>query len=233
MEPTGPPRTAPRPMKAHEVLQAFSPPKATTASQILIIVIVAVAVLGTIPNLLGATIIGAPAIGFFAFSSLLGILHTKLSKCFGAGQAAAQCTQTEMLLSVLGYGLLLPSLVVYCTQLGVNYFAAHFACQSKLHIGTMAAGAAIPGGAMAFLALVVLGLSIKPIILGGKLSPVVATIADPLFVFGYLLACSAASTLMVLQASCATPTVVQEKIVSESLGGLNKPAAPTVQYHHA
>lgn len=224
-----------------EVLDAFQPPRATTASYVLIAIITAVAVLGTIPNMLGAAIVVPPAAAFVIADHTFREVHRKLKACFGSnnadpnrrgGNLGNSCSMQEVVGWLLGIGVLFPAAMVYGVQLITNYFPAKIACATKIHFGSMMSAAAIPMGAMLLWSLVIIGLGLKPLIRGGSLTPLAATLADPLFVFGYILACSAAATLMALQQPCQAPANDQTQLVADAMAPLGMPLPTSPQYHH-
>ena len=236
-------------MHPTEVLDAFRPPRATTASYVLIAIITAVAVLGTIPNMLGAAIVVPPAAAFVIADHTFREVHRKLTTCFnpstpltanpaytGPSDRRANignsCSMQEVVAWVFGLGALFPAAMVYGVQLGTNYFPAKLACATKIHFGSMLSAAAIPMGAMLLWSLVIIGIGLKPIIRGGPLSPLAATLADPLFVFGYILACSAAATLMTLQQPCQAPAGQQTQLAADAMAPLGVPEPTPTQYHH-
>ena len=235
-------------------------PVATTASYAIIAIILAVAVFGTSPNFLGASIVGPPAFGFLVADKTNGLIQhdvirwtAKMMTCndgdaqqnpaFEASNGASNdCpTPTSIILTILGLGLVLPMLALFGTQFGTGYFPAKLACTSHLNWRMMLTAATIPMGAMALWGLIMVffwiqvfgSMSFKPDKIGKTLSSLISIVANPLFVFGYLLACSAAATLMVLQHPCERPTTVQDTIIDESLSALNKPAAKSPTYTHA
>jgi hypothetical protein len=233
-------------MHPAEVLDAFRPPRATTASYVLIAVITAVAVLGTIPNMLGAAIVVPPAAAFVIADHTFREVHRKLTTCFDPNTSvtanpaytgpserrANSCSMQEVVSRVFGLGALFPAAMVYGVQLATNYFPAKLACATKIHIGSMLSAAAVPMGAMLLWSLVIIGIGLKPIIRGGSLSPLAATLADPLFVFGYILACSAAATLMTLQQPCQAPAPQQTQMAADAMAPLGVPQPTPAQYHH-
>lgn len=238
-------------MHPADILDAFQPPRATTASYVLIAIITAVAVLGTIPNMLGAAIVVPPAAAFVIADHTFQEVHRKLKACFSPNNLITNnnnpaytapngrranlgnsCSMQEVVAWVFGVGALFPAAMVYGVQLGTNYFPAKLACATKIHFGSMLSAAAIPMGAMLLWSLMIIGLGIKPLIRGGSLSPLAATLADPLFVFGYILASSAAATLMTLQQPCQAPAPHQTQLVADAMAPLGVPLPTTPQYHH-
>jgi hypothetical protein len=242
-DPSATPSVAPTaPVMA--ALKSFSPQRAATASYVLIGVITAVAILGTVPNLLGASIVGAPAMGFIVADQAPSAIFTHLGRWLKNELTCknnANCpTYGQMLTMVVMYGLVLPLITIYGTQVGCNYFAARFACPNKLHLPTMFTSALIPTIAMLFWSAATIGswtAAFTKILQNEKAeraaSTLFKTVTDPLFIFAYLLACSSAATLMVLQRPCETPKSVQTIAIDESLNALAVPAAKSPQYHHA
>lgn len=235
-------------------------PTATTASYVIIAIILAVAVFGTTPNFLGASIVGPPAFGFLVADKTNGLIQhdvvrwiADMMTCGGGGaqqnpayegsaSESSSCpTPSSIVLTILGLGFVLPMLAMYATQFGTGYFPAKLACTSHLDWRMMLTAATIPMGAMALWGLIMVffwiqvfgSMSFKPDKIGKTLSSLIGVVANPLFVFGYLLACSAAATLMVLQHPCERPAPVQDTAIDESLSALNKPAAKTPTYTHS
>ncbi len=235
-------------------------PVATTASYAIIAIILVVAVFGTSPNFIGASIVGPPAFGFLVADKTNGLIQhdvvrwiAKMMTCGGGGlqqnpafegasaNDSNECpTPTSIVLTILGLGLLLPMFAMLGTQFGTGYFPAKLACSSHLNWRTMLTAATIPMGAMALWGFVMMffwiqvfgSMSFKPDKIGTTLSSLIRIVGNPLFVFGYLLACSAAATLMVLQHPCERPAPVQDTIIDESLSALNKPAPKSPTYTH-
>lgn len=238
-----------------DALNSYSPLKATNASYVLVGVITAVAILGTTPNFLGASIIGTPALGFLVADQASRQIYRELQRwlkglaeCQGAssqeGGGGKVCpSYGDAMRFIAAYGLVLPIITIYGVQAGLGYFAAKFACSDKLHVVSMLTAALVPTVAMLLWGIVevVHWSGVLSKVLAGTvpskstttLTSMSTTLRDPLFVFGYLLACSAAATLLVLQHPCPTPSRGQGKAINESLGVLNVPVAPSPQYHHA
>jgi hypothetical protein len=242
-------------------LGKFQIPAASTASYVIIAIITAVAIFGTSPNFLGVAITGPPALGFLIADKTNGILHHDVVKWIAnmmtcganasrqnptydgpATTSGGECpTANSLVITIIGYTLLLPMLGMFGAQFGAGYFPAKLACTSSLNWRMMLTAATIPMGAMALWGLVMAFfwiqsfgvMSFRPEKIGKTLSALIEIVANPLFVFGYLLACSAAAALMVLQHPCERPSAVQAIAMAESLKPLDTPAAASPTYHHS
>lgn len=201
-------------------------PQAGRIAIVAIIIVTLIAVLGTAPTWIGASFAVAPAAAFFMVNSGLHNVHKYVSRCI-----REQCSRTEYGLLFAAI-LLLPALVLYGVQLAAGMAAGKLACPTKLHWPTMAASASVPAAAMLLWSLVVMLLGFRQLVYDHPVSPSLATFAEPLFVYGYILTCSAAATLMVLRKTCESPKEVQTKVMDESLAALNLPVAPEPTYHH-
>lgn len=201
-------------------------PQAGRVAIVAIIIVTLIAILGTAPTWIGASFAAAPAAAFFIVNSGLHNVHGYVGRCI-----QQQCSNTEFSLLFAAF-LLLPALAVYGIQLAASMAAGKLACPTKLHWPTMAASAAVPAGGMLLWSLVVMLLGFREIVYNKPVTAALATFAEPLFVYGYVLTCSAAATLMVLRKTCETPQAVQGKAIDESLAALNKPVAPEPTYTH-
>jgi hypothetical protein len=202
-------------------------PQAGRVSIVVIIIITLIAILGTAPTWIGASFAAAPAAAFFIVNSGLHNIHSYVNRCI-----QQQCTNIELGFIFTSF-LLLPALAIYGIQLASSMTAGKLACPTKLHWPTMAASAAVPASGMFLWSLIVMLLGFRDLIYNKPITSSLATIAEPLFVYGYILTCSAAATLMVLRKTCETPQEVQGKAMDESLAALNKPVAPDPIYTHA
>jgi len=202
-------------------------PKAGRVAIVAIIIITLISVLGTAPTWIGASFAAAPAAAFFIVNSGLSNVHNYVNRCI-----QQNCTNTEYGLLFASF-LLLPSLAIYGVQLAASMAAGKLACPTKLHWPTMAASAAVPAGGMLLWSLAVMAIGFQQLVYNQPITSTLATFAEPLFVYGYILTCSAAATLIVLRKTCETPQEVQEKAIDESLAALNKPVAPEPTYTHS
>lgn len=201
-------------------------PQTGRVAIVAIIIITLIAILGTAPTWIGASFVAAPTAAFFIVNSGLHNVHSYVNRCI-----QQQCTNTEFGLIFAAF-ILIPTLVVYGIQLAASMTAGKLACSTKLHWPTMAASAAVPAGGMLMWSLLVMLLGFRELVYNRPITAALATFAEPLFVYGYILTCSAAATLMVLRKTCETPQEVQGKAIDESLAVLNKPVATEPIYTH-